>query len=80
MRLRPGGRAQQAPPLLPAHDPAPLRVSPSASRTGALFVSPSSLGQFPHHDAVALDLVQIELDRCGRLGRRRCGTENLTAF
>ena len=25
-------------------------------------------GEFLHHDAVALDFIQIELDRCGRLG------------
>ena len=51
----------------------------SASRTGArrslhrssLVALPS--GEFLHHDPVALDFVQIELDRCRRLGRCHVG-------
>ena len=33
----------------------------------------SSSAQLLHHDPVALDFVQIKLDRCGRLGRRHIG-------
>ena len=36
-----------------------------------LMVLPS--GKLLHHDAVALDFVQIKLDRCGCLGRRHVG-------
>jgi hypothetical protein len=32
---------------------------------------PSGSSQFLHHDPVALNLVQLELDRCGSFGRFR---------
>ena len=34
---------------------------------------PLNLAKLLHHDAVALDVVQFELDRGGRLGRRQSG-------
>ena len=47
--------AKCKPPILP-RIVSPLMVLPS--------------GKLLHHDAVALDFVQIKLDRCGRLGRK----------
>ena len=38
-----------------------------------LFAKPAPSRQFLHHDAVALNLVQLKLDRGGRLGRLRIG-------
>src|SRR6185436_18830340 len=50
--------AKCKPPILP-RIVSPLMVLPS--------------GKLLHHDAVALDFVQIKLDRCGRLGRCHVG-------
>jgi hypothetical protein len=35
--------------------------------------SSAELAKLLHHDPAALDFVQIELNRCGRLGRRHIG-------
>ena len=47
----------------------------------ALLKPPHSLppsDKFLHHDPVALDIIQIKLDRCGCLGRRHIGRLDLT--
>jgi hypothetical protein len=46
----------------------------------ALLKPPHSLppsDKFLHHDPVALDIIQIKLDRCGCLGRRHIGRLDL---
>ena len=43
-------------------------------RRASLIALPSA--QLLHHDPVALDFVQIKLDRCGCLGRRHVGGFN----
>ena len=50
------------------------------SNGAALLKPPHSLppsDKFLHHDPVALDIIQIKLDRCGCLGRRHIGRLDL---
>jgi hypothetical protein len=42
-------------------------------RCSIISVAALPSAKFLHHDPVALDFVQIKLDRCGCLGRRHIG-------